>query len=350
MATALLVRVTKLALWFLRTLFLSRHALALENLALRQQLAAFKDKRSRPPLDGVDRAFWVALREVWAGWLGSLLLVKPDTVVTWHRKGFRLYWRLISRGRPRIDTHLRKLIKRIDRDNPTWGAPRIHGELLKLGFDVSEATVSRYMPKVRRRRPDAAEQWLAFLRNHRDLLTSMDLFTVPTASFRVLYGFFIIHHSRREILHFNATEYPTAQWIIQQLRDAFPGDATLPRYLILDCDSTCSLEVVRIIKTFGMKPIRTAYKSPWQNGIAERWIASLRREMLNHVVVVSSRHLCRLVLEFAAYYHEDRSHLGLDKDTPHRRPIERSAGATNRVVAFPRLGGLHHRYAWRSAA
>jgi transposase InsO family protein len=350
MATALLLRVAKLTLWLLRILFLSRHALALENLALRQQLAALKDRRQRPRLDGIDRAFWVGLRQVWAGWLDSLLIVKPDTVVSWHRRGFRLYWRLLSRGRPRIEPHLRKLIRGMVRDNPTWGAPRIHGELLKLGFDVSEATVSRYMPKVRRRRPDAAKQWLAFLRNHRDLLTSMDLFTVPTATFRVLYGFFIIHHSRREILHFNATEYPTAQWIIQQLRDAFPDDATLPRYWIFDRDSTFSLEVVRTIKTFGMKPIRTAYKSPWQNGVAERWIASLRREMLNHVVVVSSRHLCRLVLAFAAYYHEDRTHLGLDKDTPHRRPIERHENSANRVVAFPRLGGLHHRYTWRSAA
>ena len=350
MATALLIRVTKLALWTLRTLFLSRHALALENLALPQQLAVFKDKRPRPPLDDIDRAFWVGLRGVWARWLDSLLIVKPETVVSWHRRGFRLHWRRLSQGRPRIDSQLRELIRCMVRDNPTWGAPRIHGELLKLGFDVSEATVSRYMPKGRRPRPDAAKQWLGFLKNHREVLTSMDLFTVPTATFRVLYGFFIIQHSRRKLLHFNATEHPTAQWIVQQLREAFPGDGSLPRYIIFDRDSTFSLEVVRTIMSFGMKPNRTAPGSPWQNGIAERWIGSLRREMLNHVVVLNSQHLCRLVLQYAAYYHDDRSHLGLEKDTPHGRPIQRPADSTSKVVAFPRLGGLHHRYAWRSAA
>ncbi len=236
------------------------------------------------------------------------------------------------------------------RDNPTWGAPRIHGELLKLGFGVSEATVSRYMPEGCRRRPDAAKQWLAFPKNHRELLTSMDLFTVPTATFRVLYGFFIIEHSRRKLLHFNATEHPTAQWIAQQLREAFPGDGWLPVYIIFDRDSTFGLEVLRTIMSFGMKPIRTARASPWQNGIAERWIGSLRREMLNYVVVLSSRHLCRLVLQYAAYYHDDRSHLGLEKDTPHGRPIQRPDDSRSKVVALPRLGGLHHRYVWRSAA
>ena len=168
--------------------------------------------------------------------------------------------------------------------------------------------------------------------------------------FRVLYGFFIIHHGRREIVHFNATEHPTARWIIQQLREAFPSDGSLPRYIVFDRDATFSREVVRTINTFEMKPIRTSYRSPWQNGIAERWIGTVRREVLNHAIVFSSRHLCRLVQDFITYYHDDRSHPGLDKDTPGRRPVKLPTANASKVVAFPRVGGMHHRYAWRAAA
>ena len=191
---------------------------------------------------------------------------------------------------------------------------------------------------------------MSFLRNHRELIASMDLFTVPTVSFRLLYGFFIIRHPRREVIHFNATEYPTAQWIVQQLRDAFPGDLAAPRYLIFDRDSFFSAAVVEFIKAMGTKPIRTSFCSPWQNATAERWIGSCRRELLEHVVVLGERHLVRLVRSYVTYYHEDRCHLGLEKDTPYDRPVARRPSHMARVVAQARVGGLHHRYEWREAA
>ncbi len=229
-----------------------------------------------------------------------------------------------------------------------WGAPRIHAELTKLGFLVSEMTVSRYLPR-RPAEPDQVKRWIAFLRNHKDDIAAMDLFTVPTASLRLLYGFFVIEHGRRHILHFNATVHPTAAWVIQQLREAFPYD-TAPRYLIFDRDATFSTAVVDFIKAMGTKPHRTSYRSPWQNGTAERWIGSCRRELLEHVVVLGERHLVRLVRAYISYYHEDRCHLGLNKDTPNVRAVTQRPSPTAKVVALPRVGGLHHRYEWREAA
>ena len=229
-----------------------------------------------------------------------------------------------------------------------WGAPRIHAELTKLGFIVSEVTVSRYIPR-RPAEPDQVKRWVAFLRNHKDDIAAMDLFTVPTASLRLLYGFFVIEHGRRHIVHFNATFHPTAAWVIQQLRKAFPYD-TAPRFLIFDGDSIFSVALVEFIKAMGTKPVRISFRSPWQNGTAERWIGSCRRELLGHVVVFGERHLVRLVRSYISYYHKDRCHLGLEKDTPDERPITPRPSPTARVVALPRVGGLHHRYEWREAA
>jgi len=229
-----------------------------------------------------------------------------------------------------------------------WGAPRIHAELAKLGFAVSESTVSRYLPRLPAE-PDKVKRWIAFLRNHREEIAAMDLFTVPTASLRLLYGFFIIEHGRRRILHFNATFYPSAAWVIQQLRDAFPYDSA-PKYLIFDRDSIFSAAVVEFIKVMGTKPIRTSLFSPWQNGTAERWIGSCRRELFEHVIIISERHLVRLVRSYISYYHEDRCHLGLNKDTPNPRQITPRPSPTAKVVALRRVGGLHHRYEWREAA
>ena len=174
-----------------------------------------------------------------------------------------------------------------------WGAPRIHAELKKLGFVISEMTVSRYMRR-RPAEPDQVKRWVAFLRNHKDDIAAMDLFTVPTASLRLLYGFFVIEHGRRHILHFNATFHPTSAWVIQQLREAFPYD-TAPRYLVFDRDSIFSPAVVEFIRAMGTKPVRISYRSPWQNGTAERWIGNCRRELLEHVVVLGERHLVRLM-------------------------------------------------------
>ena len=209
--------------WF-GAFFRSRHDLGLELVALRQQVGVVKRKNPRPQLSPWDRLFWLGLRRWWSKWASVLLVVKPETVVAWHRAGFRGYWRFLSPrrpGRPKITPELRDLIRSLAAENPTWGAPRIHGELLKLGFEISESTVSRYLAQEASPR-DSGQRWLTFLKNHREALAAMDFFTVPTATFRVLYCFFVIAHARRNILHFNVTEHPTGAWIVQQLREAFP--------------------------------------------------------------------------------------------------------------------------------
>jgi len=285
-------------------------------------------------------------------WGATTRFVKPETVIRWHRAGFRHYWTWLSHrravGRPTIDPAIRALIRRMATENPTWGAPRIHGELRMLGLDVSERTVSRYLPR-RPPRPDAVARWLTFLRNHRDVIAAMDFFTVPTVTFRILYVWFVITHRRRRVLRFEVTEHPAAAWVIQQLRETFPFD-TAPRHLTFDRDSTFSAQVVSTVKSFGAKPARTAPRSPWQNGFAGRWIGSVRRELLDHVVVFNERHLRRLLRDYVAYYHDDRTHLGPGKATPARRPIQPRPNEHATVITVPRLGGLHHRYDWRPAA
>lgn len=335
-----------------RAAFRSRSDLVIENLALRQQLAVLKAKKPRPRLTPLDRAFWVLVRRTWARWSEALIIVKPETVVGWHAAGFRLYWRWKSRkrrpGRPRVDAEVRKLIRRMATENLGWGAPHIHGELLKLGYDVSERTVPRYLPK-RPAGPGALKSWMTFLRNHREGIAAMDFFVVPTATFRVLYVLFVIHHGRRRIVHVAVTENPKSTWVVQQLREAFPFDEA-PRHLIFDRDATFSAEVVRVIKSMGTDPSRTAWRSPWQNGTAERWVLSVRREMLDSVVVFNEEHLRRLLTSYIAYCHLDRPHLGLQKDTPVPRPVAKKPRGGGTVVSLPRVGGLHHRYEWRAAA
>jgi len=192
-------------------------------------------------------------------------------------------------------------------------------------------------------------RWIAFLRNHEDGIAAMDFFTVPTASLRVVYVLFVIEHARREIVHFNVTFRPTSAWVIQQLRESFPFD-TAPKYLIFDRDSIFSAAVARCVRAMGTEPVRTAYRRPWQNAIAERWIGSCRRELLEHVVVLGERHLRRLIRSYVTYYHEDRCHLGIEKDAPRARAVTPRPSATAKIVALPRVGGLHHRYEWREAA
>src|SRR5215469_2820356 len=215
-----------------------RQSLLLENLALRQQVSVLKRKNPRPKLTRCDRCFWIAVSRFWSEWKNSLLLVKPETVVEWHRRAFRTYWRLKCKvrqaGRKPISAELQQTIFRMARENPTWGAPCIHGELLMLGFDLSERSISRWMGRCPK--PDPTRRWLAFRRNHREVIAAMDFFTVPTITFQVLYGFFVIAHDRRRILHFNVTAHPSSLWITQQLREAFPFEAKA-RYLIFDRDA-----------------------------------------------------------------------------------------------------------------
>src|SRR5467141_61326 len=283
-----------LLLWLgaLIRLFRSRGNLALENLTARRQLAVMKRRHPRPILGLFDKLFWVLARRVWSAWKESLIIVTPETVVRWHRTGFRMYWRLISRvrrqvGRRRTPKEVRELIFRMVADNPSWGAPRIHGELLMLGFDVSERTVSRWMTRAPRD-PEQAKRWLAFLRNHREAIAAMDFFTVPTITFNLLYCFFVISHDRRRILHFNVTKHPTSHWIVQQLREAFPFES-VPRFLIFDRDGKYGVEVPAVVRSLEITPIRTSIESPWQNGVAERWVASCRRDMLDHIIVTTEQ-------------------------------------------------------------
>jgi putative transposase len=335
----------------IRVFFRSRGDTALEVLALRQQVAVLKRKRPRPALNSLDRLFWTTLRRYWPRWTDVLVLVKPDTVVGWHRAGFRLYWRWRSRsrgGRPKITEEIRVLIQRLAQENQGWGAPKIHGELQKLGLVVSERSVARYLRHMRRR-GDPGKRWLAFLQNHHEVIAAFDFFTVPTLTFQLLYCFFVIEHGRRRILHFNVTPHPTAEWVIQQLRETF-ADAGPYRYVILDRDSTFDADVITFLKATGLEPKRTSVGSPWQNGIAERWVGSCRREILDHVIALGEPHLRRLIGDYVNYYHQDRIHDSLEKDAPNRRPVEPKAAVTATVISMPRLGGLHHRYRWREAA
>ena len=335
----------------LRTFFRSRGDLTLEILALRQQVAVLKRKHPRPALNRLDRLFWVVLQRFWSRWTEVLVIVKPETVVGWHRAGFRLYWRWRSTprcGRRRIAADVRMLIRRMAEENPDWGAPRIHGELQKLGYTVAERTVARYMRRIHPR-GDAGKRWLAFLQNHREAIVALDFFTVPTVTFQLLYCLFFIEHGRRRILHFNVTQYPTSEWVLQQLREAFPGAGPY-RYVVLDRDSKFDADVLAFLKATGLKAKRTSIQSPWQNGTAERWVGSIRREILDHVIALDERHLLRLMRDYVSYYHQDRIHDSLEKDTPHFRPIEHRPAKSAKVISMPRLGGLHHRYAWREAA
>jgi len=235
-----------------------------------------------------------------------------------------------------------RLIFRMVAENPTWGAPRIHGELKMLGFDISERTVLRWMRKVPRS-PVSAKHWSTFLNNHREVIAAMDFFTVPTLTFGILHCFFVIAHDRRRIIHCNVTRHPSSAWISQQLRESFPYDST-PSYLIFDRAANFNEEVISTVKSFGIQPKRSSFRSPWQNGIAERWVGSCRRDLLNYVIVLNERHWNRLMSEYIRYYHDDRTHLALEKGTPAGRTAAKGSGAGSRVIAMPRLAGLHHRY------
>jgi putative transposase len=316
--------------------------LALENLALRQQLAVYKRTTNRPKLRRTDRLFWVCLSKVWAGWRQALVLVSPDTVLRWQRRRFRDHWsRLSGRravGRPPVHAEIRALVARMATANPLWGAPRIHGELLKLGIDVAERTVSRLMPK---RRTPPSQSWRAFLTNHVRDLVAIDFFTVPTAGLRVLFVLVVLAHHRRRIVHFNVTEHPTADWTAQQIVDAFPDD-TAPAYLLHDRDRVYGDRFRQRVENMRIRQVVTAAHSPWQNPFAERLIGSVRRECLDHVFVLTETHLRRILTRYFAYYHRTRTHLSLDKDAPDVRLI--ASPELGPIVQVPEVGGLHHRY------
>jgi len=332
----------------LASMFKSPAQLRLENIALRQQLVVLR--RSAPKrlrLTSADRIFWVSLRHVWSDWKSALMIVKPETVVTWHRKGFRLFWRWKIRGgkpgRPRVPKEVRDLIRMMSRNNPRWGAPRIHGELLKLGIEVTEPTVAKYM--VRRQKPPS-QTWRTFLDNHVRNMVSVDFFTVPTVRFQILYVFLVLAHDRRRILHLGVTHHPSAEWTAQQLREAFPWD-TAPRYLLRDRDKIFGKEFVDQVKAQGIKQVLSAPRSPWQRAYVERLIGSIRRECLDHVIVLGERSLSQHLSAYADYYHRWRTHLALAKDAPEPRRTQPPIDGC--VVEIRELGGLHHHYERRAA-
>ena len=318
----------------------SRAALAAENLVLRQQINVLRRTApKRPFLSNVDRLIFVCLYRLFPGVRNVLAIVKPETIIRWHRWGFRAYWRWRSRirgGRPKVPLEIRRLIREISFANPLWGAPRIHGELLKLGIDIGQTSVAKYM--ARKRRPPS-QGWKTFLRNHADGIAAMDLFVVRTVSFRLLFGFLILRHDRRRILWVGVTAHPTAEWIARQLTEAFGWDRA-PRYLIRDRDRAYGEVVTRRLRAQGIRDRPISPRSPWQNAYAERLIGSVRRKCVDHVVVFGERHLRHLLLVYKNYYNVTRTHLSLNKDAPSPRAVQ----ATGHVISLPILGGLHYQY------
>ena len=303
-------------------LFRSRASLAAEILVLRHQINILRrHSPKRQTFSAMDRLIFAGLYRLAPTVLNALAVLKPDTVIKWHRAGFRSYWRWRSRrrgGRPTLPTEIRKLIREMSIANPLWGAPRIHGELLKLGIDIGQTSVAKYMVK---RRGPPSQGWKTFLHNHADGIAAMDLFVVPTISFRLLYGLLIMGHGRRQILWFGVTANPTAEWIANQVTEAC-GWEQAPRYLIRDRDGAYGEVFIRRLRSMGIRDRPTSPRSPWQNGYAERLIGSIRRECLDHVVVFGERHLRHVLLSYMKYHNEIRTHLSLEKDAPVSRAVK----------------------------
>jgi transposase InsO family protein len=332
---------------FVVALFRSRASLCLENLALRHQVAIYKQTVPRPRLHPTDRLFWVWLSRLWSGWQDTLAFVQPRTVIAWQRQRFREHWRRLSQrgtpGRPTIAKDVRDLIRTMWQANPTWGAPRIVGELRKLGIEVAKSTVEKY--RVRPRKPPSPT-WKTFLHDHIQDLVAMDFFVVPTVTFKVLFVLVILAHERRRVVHFNVTEHPTAAWTAQQVVEAFPWDEA-PRYLLRDRDRIYGVAFRQRVQHMGIEEVLTAPQSPWQNPYVERLIGSIRRECLDHVLVLHEQHLQRILSSYFVYYHRWRTHLSLAMDCPMLRPVEPpEVGA---VMALPAVGGLHHHYKRQAA-
>ena len=324
----------------LATPFKSKIRLETENTALRHQLIVLQRKmQGRARLTNSYRWFFIQLYRWFPSILQVLTIIRPETLVRWHRAGFRAYWRLKSRrkgGRPQIDADLRALIRRMSIENPLWGAPRIHGELLKLGFEVAQSSVAKYMVK----RPGPASQgWRTFLRNHAPDIAAMDLFVVPTIGFNLLYAFVVVRLDRRDPAWVNVTTNPTAEWIAHQLTEAFPWNEA-PHHLIRNRDRIYSAVVKSRLRAMGIRHKPTAPTSPWQNGFAERLIGSIRRQCMDHFIVLGEAHLRRILRGYAHYYNNIRTHRSLDKDAP----VSRSVQWTGIINSRPILGRLHHHY------
>ena len=333
---------TKSLILFLHVLvspFKTQAQLEAEITLLRHQLNVLRRQAPKPRLTLVDRLLFVWLYRLFPSVLNGVAIVQPETVIRWHRQGFRLYWRWKSRsrgGRPRIPGEIRRLIREMSLANRLWGAPRIHGELLKLGINVAQSTVAKYMARNGRGR---SQTWKTFLDNHSAGIGAMDFLIVPTVGYRLLFVLVILRHERRRLIAMSVTGHPTADWIARQITDALPWDEA-PQYMIRDRDGCYGQAVTKRLAAMGIRDHPTARRSPWQNGHAERLIGSIRRECLDHIVVFGEAHLRRILAAYAGYYNELRTHLSLGKDSPCRRQVQR----LGQLTAQPILGGLHHQY------
>jgi len=357
-----LIRLLTFQFVIIQILFKSKNNLVLETIELRQQLMIYQTKKEDSKnITDLTRSLLIALKRAWQKWMDALIIVKPETVIDWQRRRFKKYWTGKSAkrkrlGRPSIILEIRQLIESMATENFSWGAPRIYSELLKLGYtknQVSQRTISRYLKKIRPDDPDNTkkkrQQWKVFLKNHRHYIMGMDFFTVPTISFKTLYVFFVIDHARRKIVHFNVTEHPTAEWVVQQLKNAFPFDSALI-YLIFDRDSIFSVRVKQFIKDMSVKPKVISYKCPWQNGVAERFVLSVRNDMLNQMIIFNEEQLRDFMKQYFDYYNNERCHLAVGRDSPNGREIQNKPFKSARIISFPRIGGLHHMYKWDKAA
>ena len=327
---------------FLSGFFRSRLSLQIEIVALRHQINVYRRSAPRPRINRGDRVLWSWLARGWSGWRDALVIVQPTTVIAWQRKRFRDHWAKLCThgkpGRPPVSKEIRAMIRKMSEANVGWGSPRIVGELRKLGIDVAKSTVEKY--RVRPKKP-ASPTWKAYLNNHAKDMVSIDFFVVPTVRFKIFYVLVILAHHRRKVVHFNVTEHPTAHWTGQQVIEAFPRESA-PKYLIRDRDGIYGSQFQRRVQSMGIEEVLTAPRSPWQNAFVERMIGSIRRDCLDHVVVMNERHLKRILTSYFNYYHRWRTHLSLEMDSPGSRPVQ--LPAFGNVLEFPEVGGLHHHY------
>jgi transposase InsO family protein len=336
----------KSLLLFFRKSFETNLQLKLEVIFLTKQIEILQRTTPKIKTKITDRIFFIVMMDLFSNWKERIFIVKPDTLIRWHRKGFRIFWKRKTKnnkgGRPKINKEVIELIKQMAIENPLWGVPRVHGELLKLGYDISQSTVQRYFPKRGGR--TIGQRWKTFLRNHSKEIISVDFLTVPTINFKMIYILIVIDHYRRRLIHFNITQYPNPSWTLQQIRNMlFENKA--PKYLIRYRDSKYGGYFSAGLKQFGINQILTSYRSPWQNGYVERVIGSIKRECLDHVIVLNENHLRTIMTDYVSYYNKYRTHLGLNKDSPEGRPVQKE-GQIEKILI---VNGLHHYY-YRKAA